>query len=44
MKLSYETPLLEEVTFVDGDVITSSPPTPLIPGDEIDDGENQEWQ
>ena len=46
MKLKYEKPLLEEMIFVDEDVITSSPTTPpttLNPDDEIIDGENQDW-
>lgn len=43
MKLKYETPLLEKVMVDTSDVITSSPSTPLIPGDEIEGGENQDW-
>ena len=48
MKLKYVTPLLEEMLFVDEDVITSSPsttpPTPLDPNEGIEGGtENQDW-
>ena len=40
MKQKYETPTLEEVMILSGDVLTTSP---LNPGDEIVGGEEVDW-